>query len=113
VAERVFSGWRLDYHSEGLMILANDGGFALRVAHPRYGVLREYLAKVRGVPGEEARAKLSRGAVIEGKRVVPHALDLIRPTASGVNSWWRVVVGEGKTHEVREMFKRVGHPVQG
>jgi 23S rRNA pseudouridine2605 synthase len=112
VGERVFPVGRLDYHSEGLVILTNDGEFALRVAHPRYGVLREYLAKVKGVPDEADRAKLARGTVIDGQRVVPHAMTLVRPTASGKNSWWQVVVGEGKTHEVREMFLRLGHPVQ-
>lgn len=112
VAERIFPVGRLDYHSEGLVILTNDGEFALRVAHPRYGVLREYMAKVRGVPDGDDLARLQKGAVVEGQRVVPHEIELTRPTASGMNSWWRVVVGEGKTHEVREMFKRVGHPVQ-
>jgi 23S rRNA pseudouridine2605 synthase len=112
VSERIFPVGRLDYHSEGLVILTNDGDFALRVAHPRYGVLREYLAKVKGVPDESDRAKLARGTFIEGQRVVPHGFELVRPTASGMNSWWRIVVGEGKTHEVREMFLRIGHPVQ-
>ncbi|TAM47640.1 MAG: rRNA pseudouridine synthase [Acidobacteria bacterium] len=112
VGERVFPVGRLDYGSEGLVILTNDGEFALRVAHPRYGVLREYLAKVKGVPDEADRSRLARGTFIEGQRVVPHDLALVRPTASGMNSWWRVVVGEGKTHEVREMFRHIGHPVQ-
>jgi 23S rRNA pseudouridine2605 synthase len=112
VAERVFPVGRLDFHSEGLVILTNDGEFALRLAHPRYGVLREYSVKVRGVPDEGDRARLRSGAVVEGARVVPHALEMMRTTSSGLNSWWRVVVGEGKTHEVRELFQRVGHPVQ-
>ena len=112
VGERVFPVGRLDYGSEGLVILTNDGEFALRVAHPRYGVMREYLAKVKGVPDEGDRGKLARGTPIEGQRVVPHEVALVRPTATGANSWWRVVVGEGKTHEVREMFARIGHPVQ-
>jgi pseudouridine synthase len=112
VGERVFPVGRLDYGSEGLVILTNDGEFALRVAHPRYGVLREYLAKVKGVPDEADRGKLAKGTFIEGRRVVPHDLALVRPTASGMNSWWRVVVGEGKTHEVREMFRHIGYPVQ-
>ena len=112
IGERLFPVGRLDYHSEGLIILTNDGEFALRVAHPRYGVLREYLAKVKGVPDDTDRTKLARGTLLEGHRVVPHELVMVRPTASGMNSWWRIAVGEGKTHEVREMFLRIGHPVQ-
>ena len=112
LGERVYPVGRLDFHSEGLVILTNDGEFAMRVAHPRYGVLREYLVKVRGVPDTTAKAKLLRGTVLDGQRVVPHEVEMTRTTASGMNSWWRVVVGEGKTHEVREIFRRIGHPVQ-
>ena len=107
----MFPVGRLDYHSEGLVLLTNDGDLALRVAHPRYGVLREYMVKVRACPTTATRAAAA-GTVIEGQKVVPHEVALVRVTATGINSWWKVVVGEGKTHEVREMFKRLGHPVQ-
>lgn len=112
VRERVFPVGRLDYHSEGLLLLTNDGELAYRLAHPRFMVAREYLVKVKGVPDEKAVAKLKKGNVIEGKRIVPREVSLVRTTPKAVNSWWRVVVGEGKTHEVRELFRRVEHPVQ-
>jgi 23S rRNA pseudouridine2605 synthase len=112
VGGRLYPVGRLDYSSEGLVLLTNDGDFAMKVAHPRFGVLREYMAKVRGVPDTGARRKLAAGVVIDGQRVVPHVVEFLRVTPSGQNSWWKVVVGEGKTHEVREMFKRLGHPVQ-
>lgn len=112
VSERVFPVGRLDYQSEGLLLLTNDGELAYRLAHPRYGVLREYLVKVKGVPDEKALTKLKKGTVIEGSRVVPKEVALLRTTPKALNSWWRVVVGEGKTHEVRELFRRVEHPVQ-
>ena len=112
VGGRLFPVGRLDYGSEGLVLLTNDGDLALRVSHPRYGVMREYMVKVRGVPDDGDRGRLAAGTVIEGQKVVPHEVTLVRVTATGVNSWWKVIVGEGKTHEVREMFKRLGHPVQ-
>ncbi|MFH1176446.1 MAG: pseudouridine synthase [Acidobacteriota bacterium] len=112
VGGRLFPVGRLDYASEGLVILTNDGDLAQKLMHPRYGVLREYEAKVRGVPDESARARLRAGIVIAGRKVVPAAVEQLRVTPSGLRSWWRVVVGEGKTHEVRELFKSVGHPVQ-
>ncbi|MCX7894906.1 MAG: rRNA pseudouridine synthase [Thermoanaerobaculum sp.] len=112
VPERVFPVGRLDFHSEGLLLLTNDGELAYRLTHPRYGVLREYLVKVRGVPDEKDVAKLRRGTTVEGRRVVPKEVGLVRTTPKGLNSWWRVVVGEGKTHEVRVFFRRIGHPVQ-
>lgn len=112
VGGRLFPVGRLDYQSEGLVVLTNDGELALRVAHPRYQVLREYRAKVKGVPDEGDLGKLRAGASIEGQRVIPHEVALERVTPTGMSSWWRVVVGEGKTHEVRELFMRAGHPVQ-
>jgi len=112
VPQRIFPIGRLDFHSEGLVLLTNDGELALRVAHPRYGVLREYVVKVRRVPDRRAVERLQRGTVLDGQRVVPREVGLVRATPTGANSWWRVVVGEGKTHEVREMFMRIGHPVQ-
>jgi 23S rRNA pseudouridine2605 synthase len=112
VGDKLYPVGRLDFHSEGLMILTNDGDLAVRVSHPRYGVLREYLVKVTGIPDEAAVERLRRGVVIDERRVVPKSIEMVRPTASGSNSWWKVVVGEGKRHEVRELFARHGHRVQ-
>jgi len=112
IRERVFPIGRLDYASEGLIILTNDGEFASRIAHPRFCIWREYRAKVRGIPDQGAKALLVRGTWVEGRKVVPKAVEMIRLTRTGRNSWWRVVVGEGRTHEVRDLFARVGHPVQ-
>ncbi len=109
--ERVFPVGRLDYHSEGLLILTNDGELAERIAHPRHGLVREYLAKIRGDLSEAELGKLLRGTMIEGHRVRPRKVVRERSTGSG-NTWWRVQVTEGRTHEVRELFFRVGHPVQ-
>lgn len=112
VRERVFPVGRLDYQSEGLLILTNDGELAARVTHPRYGLLREYLVKVRGDLDEGAIRRLLRGAVVEGRRVKPVAVRREGPTGSGRNTWWRIEVAEGRTHEVRELFFRAGRPVQ-
>lgn len=112
VPERVFPVGRLDYHSEGLLLLTNDGELAARVTHPRYGLLREYLVKVRGEIGEGDLVKILKGTLIEGRHVKP--VDVVRSgsTRSGSNTWWRVRVAEGRTHEVRELFFRAGHHVQ-
>ncbi len=111
IRERVYPVGRLDYHSEGLLLLTNDGDLAAQVAHPRFGIVREYLAKVRGTLNDGEAARLRRGTHVEGKRVVPRSLKFERSTGDG-NSWWRIEVTEGRTHEVRELFFRVGHPVQ-
>jgi 23S rRNA pseudouridine2605 synthase len=111
VRERVFPVGRLDYHSEGLILLTNDGDLAAKVTHPRYGVIREYRAKIRGDLSSEELRRIMRGVVIEGQRVRPLSAQRESGTRGG-NSWWRIEVAEGRTHEVRELFFRAGHHVQ-
>ena len=112
IRERVFPVGRLDYHSEGLILLTNDGELAERVSHPKHGLVREYLVKVRGDLDDGQLRKLMAGSVVEGRRVRPRSARRQFASRGGTNSWWRVEVTEGRTHEVRELFFRVGHPVQ-
>jgi 23S rRNA pseudouridine2605 synthase len=100
---------RLDYATEGLILLTNDGAFAERVAHPRYEVERRYHAKVRGTPTAETLAKAKRGIVYEGDRL---ALDGARVIEAAENSWVEVRLHEGKHHEVRRLLQALGHPVE-
>lgn len=119
VPSRLHSGLvpvgRLDYDSEGLILLTDDGELAHRVAHPRYGCHKTYEVKVKGRPGREALAKLEEGMLLYGKptapvTVTPHRLN--KPSReSQSNSWWRVMLTEGRTRQIREMFFRIGHPV--
>ncbi len=111
VRERVYPVGRLDYHSEGLLLLTNDGDLAARVSHPRHGVVREYMVKIRGDLDDAEYRKLLSGTTVEGRRVRPLSAQRVgRPGSS--TSWWRVEVAEGRTHEVRELFFRAGHHVQ-
>jgi 23S rRNA pseudouridine2605 synthase len=112
VHERLYPVGRLDYHSEGLILLTNDGELAARVAHPRHGVVREYLVKIRGNLSDQEHRKLMAGTSIEGRRVRPLTVRR-EPRGRGSSStWWKVEVTEGRTHEVRELFFRAGHHVQ-
>jgi len=110
-SERVYPVGRLDYHSEGLLLLMNDGELAARITHPKYGLIREYRVRIRGDLDDGELRRLRRGAHVDGVRVIPKAVQRERGTREG-NSWWRIEVGEGRTHEVRELFFRIGHPVQ-
>ena len=112
IRERGFPVGRLDYHSEGLIILTNDGDLAERLGHPRYGVVREYLVKVRGNLNDDELKRFLGGTVVDGRLVRPLRARRESTTRSAGNTWWRVEVAEGRTHEVREMFLRAGHPVQ-
>ncbi len=106
---------RLDYATEGLLLLTDDGDLAHRVAHPRYGCRKTYEVKVKGRPSEAAIAKLQAGVLLDGKRTAPAR---IKPRGRRLgardsieNSWWVVVLGEGRSRQIREMFFRVGHAV--
>jgi len=112
VRERIYPVGRLDYHSEGLIMLTNDGELAARVSHPRFGVVREYMVKVRGDLSSSEYHRLMYGAYIDGQHVKPRKAVRERVLRGGASSWWKVEVTEGRTHEVRELFYRAGHQVQ-
>jgi pseudouridine synthase len=114
VRERVFPIGRLDFHSEGLLVLTNDGELAYRLSHPSHGTLKTYHVKVRGVPQERLVEKLERGIVLDGKRTRPAQIGRLRTTGrrdEEGNSWFEVKLSEGRTQQIRKMFKAIGHPV--
>jgi 23S rRNA pseudouridine2605 synthase len=114
VRERIYPVGRLDYHSEGLVLLTNDGDLAFRVSHPTHGSVKTYAVKVRGVPEERLVDKLRRGITIEGKRTLPCDIERLRTTGRSDdegNSWFEVKLREGRTQQIRKMFQAVGHPV--
>jgi 23S rRNA pseudouridine2605 synthase len=110
---------RLDFNTEGLLLLTDDGEFAQRIAHPRYGSTKTYEVKVKGTPAEEQLDRLRNGVVIEGKRTAPAKITSRNfkkaPRRPGEpasdNSWWVVEIAEGRTRQIREMFFQIGHPV--
>lgn len=112
VRERVYPVGRLDYHSEGLLLLTNDGDLAARVAHPRHGIVREYLVKIRGDLTRPEYDKLMAGTSVDGRHVKPRLAQREKQGRGGATTWWRIEVTEGRTHEVRELFFRAGHHVQ-
>ena len=114
VRERIYPVGRLDYHSEGLVLLTNDGELAYKVSHPKHGSVKTYNVKVRGVPEERIIDKLRRGITLDGKRTLPCDITPIKTTgktADEGNSWWEVKLREGRTQQIRKMFQAVGHPV--
>jgi 23S rRNA pseudouridine2605 synthase len=114
VRERIYPVGRLDYQSEGLLLLTNDGDLAYKVSHPKHGSVKTYHVKVRGVPEERIIGKLERGITIEGKRTVPCEIARMKTTGRGEdegNSWYEVRLREGRNQQIRKMFKAVGHPV--
>ena len=102
---RVFSVGRLDLQSEGLLVLTNDGALAQLLAHPSFGVEKEYLAELKGTPGPAALGRLRQGVSLDGEMTAPAKVTAVSP---GVI---RIVIHEGRNRQVRRMCEEVGHPV--
>ena len=113
VREYVYPVGRLDYDSEGLLILTSDGELAARLTHPRHGVPREYHARVRGVPDRHELERLSRGIVIEGRRTAPAQVTIAKVIEGegGRDAILSFVLREGRNRQVRDMCDAIGHPV--
>jgi 23S rRNA pseudouridine2605 synthase len=116
VTEYVYPVGRLDYDSEGLLLLTNDGELAARLTHPRHEVERVYEARVRGVPDAHAVDRLEKGILIDGRRTAPARVVLRRlPSSSHTQPPSQAIVEialhEGRQRQVRNMFDAVGHPV--
>ena len=113
VREYIYPVGRLDYDSEGLLLLTNDGDLAARLLHPSHEVEREYHARVRGVPDERALERLRRGVTIEGRRTAPAVVSLM-DTGLGARedqTLLSIALHEGRTRQVRDMCDAIGHPV--
>lgn len=110
VSGRLFPVGRLDYDSEGLMLLTNDGELAHRLLHPRFGVAKLYRVWVSGRPSAEAIARLREGVVIEGRRTAPARVHFKGGTE--LRSKLALIINEGRKREIRLMCEAVGHPVQ-
>lgn len=106
---RIFPVGRLDFDSEGLMLFTNHGGIAQVLLHPRYGVPKIYLVKVKGVCSEEDIAVLEQGVPLEEGRT--SAAVVKKKGKAEANSWLELTIHEGRKHQVKRMLEAVGHPV--
>ncbi len=100
---------RLDFDAEGLLILTNDGGLQQRLSHPRYGVPRTYLVKVKGVPDAAAMRRLRDGIRLEDGVTLPAKVKLVQKLK--MNSWMRLTVYEGRNKLIKRMCAAISHPV--
>jgi 23S rRNA pseudouridine2605 synthase len=105
VREYVYPVGRLDYDSDGLLLLTNDGDLAAKLTHPRHGVPRVYEARVLGIPDDHDLDRLQKGVVIDGHKTGPADVKALGP------GHLRVTVREGRNRQVRKMCDAIGHPV--
>ena len=107
---RLFNVGRLDYDTEGLILLTNDGDFANRVIHPSFEIEKEYMVTVEGKMQESEFAVLRKGAVVNGERM-PEAK--VKPVSfDGKFTKLSVVITEGQNHQVRRMFEAIGRNIR-
>src|SRR5499427_188296 len=111
VREYIYPVGRLDYDSEGLLILTNDGDLAARLTHPRHGVARVYEAQVLGVPDAHDLDRLARGVTVEGQRMTATHVHLI-PGRRDRHATVQITIHEGRNRQVRNMLDAIGHPVE-
>jgi 23S rRNA pseudouridine2605 synthase len=109
VSVRVFPVGRLDFESEGLMLLTNNGDLAQALLHPRYHVPKTYLIKVKRVLTDDEIRQLENGVNLEDGMTGPAQVKKIKKAQQ--NSWLEVTIREGRKHQVRRMLESVGHPV--
>ena len=101
---------RLDFNTEGLLLLTNDGDFTNYITQARNRVAKVYEVKVKGVPGEDAINRLRRGITLDdGVRTAP--AEIKRVEESDTNSWFEVILHEGRNQQIRRMFDAIGHSV--
>lgn len=105
---RLFPVGRLDYDSDGLLLLTDDGELAKDLMRPASGVVKTYRIKVRGRPSREALSRLERGIPLDGRPTRPAEVRVVRQAD---NAWLEIRVVEGRNRQVRRMLEAVGHPV--
>ena len=109
VKARVYPVGRLDYQSEGLLLLTNDGEFAKRITAASTHVHKTYIVKVNGPLSPEQEEKFREGIAVEGKRTAPAGMKMIRRAE---NPWYEVRLTEGRKNQIRLMFKHFGRLVE-
>ena len=107
--ERLYPVGRLDFHSEGLLLLTNDGEFAARILSPASHVPKTYLVKVNGRLTTEQEDQFREGIPLRGRRTAPAELKLVRPAP---NPWYSVALVEGRQNQIHLMFKYFGRLVE-
>jgi 23S rRNA pseudouridine2605 synthase len=107
---RVFPVGRLDWDTEGLLLLTNDGDLAHGLTHPGGGVPKTYLAEVAGVPGRPALRRLREGVDLDDGRTAPARVRVAQATPTGAAL--ELTIHEGRNRQIRRMCEAVGHPVR-
>jgi 23S rRNA pseudouridine2605 synthase len=110
VAERVYPVGRLDYDTEGLLLLTNDGALTNLLIHPRHEIKKTYLATIEGTPSAEDLHQLTKGILLSDGMTAPAKVKLAK--SRGAHTLLEITIHEGRNRQVRRMCAAIGHPVQ-
>lgn len=111
VTERIYPIGRLDYDSSGLLLLTNDGEFANLLMHPKYGVEKVYVAKIKGLPDNKVLNKLRKGVKSESDVLKAESYQILSSDRKKNNTILQLTLKEGKNRHVRRMMEALGYPV--
>jgi 23S rRNA pseudouridine2605 synthase len=109
IPARLYPVGRLDYNTEGLLLLTNDGALTNHLAHPRHEVEKTYLVRVRGHLTDDDRSRLQSGVVLDDGPTAPARVEKVR--RSGQHTWFEITIHEGRNRQVRRMCEALGYPV--
>ena len=109
VDARLFPVGRLDFDTEGALILTNDGGFAQKVQHPKHETHKTYEALVSGHPGKSKLAQLEKGILLEERQTAPASIKVLKRMSR--QTLIQITIHEGRKRQVRKMFEFIGNPV--
>ncbi|MEM7346517.1 MAG: pseudouridine synthase [Chloroflexota bacterium] len=111
VSERIYPVGRLDLHSEGLILLTNDGSLTTKLTHPKYQVEKEYEVLVVGKPTTATLIEWRKGGIeVEGKPVAPAIVKKMKE--EGSDTWLKIILTEGRKREIREVARTLNHTVK-
>jgi pseudouridine synthase len=109
IKTRLYPVGRLDFNSEGLVLLTNDGELAYRLTHPKFKLPKTYEVKVHGIPSERILRTLSQGVELEDGRTRPASVRMVRRTKT--NAWLLFTLHEGRKRQIRRMCDKMRLPV--
>jgi len=112
VSQRVYPVGRLDYNTEGLILLTNDGELTNSLIHPKYKVYKTYIAKVQGIPSEDQLDLLRIGIKLEDGVTAPAKVNILDIDPSHNITTFEITIHEGKNRQVRRMCDAIGYPVK-
>src|SRR3954454_13649025 len=111
IKQRIYPVGRLDYDTSGVLLLTNDGEFANLLMHPRNGIEKVYIAKIKGIPTREQLKSLEKGIHLDDGKTAPARAKLISADNKKGSAIVELTIHEGRNRQVRRMFEAIGHPV--